>query len=59
MARKTTDAVSQYLAEIGRRGGSAKVPKGLSKATPERRKEIARKAAKVRWAKRKKEGSEK
>ena len=37
--------------EAGRRGGLAKVPKGFSKMSEEKRKEIARKAAAKRWGK--------
>lgn len=37
--------------EAGRRGGSAKVPKGFSKMEPTRHKEISRKAARARWSK--------
>jgi hypothetical protein len=36
---------------LGRRGGKAKVPKGLAKMTPERRAEIAAKGAAARWKK--------
>jgi hypothetical protein len=39
--------------KLGRRGGKiggkAKVPKGFAKMSPERRAEIARKAAEKRW----------
>ena len=45
----------EYLREIGSRGGKAGGPKGgrarAAKLTPERRREIARKAARARWAK--------
>lgn len=44
-------SVSQYMAEIGRRGGKARVPKGVQLLTAERRQEIARNAANARWAK--------
>ncbi len=44
-------AIREYLAEIGAKGGKAKVPKGLSMVPEARRKEIARKAVKARWAK--------
>jgi hypothetical protein len=43
--------LSQKRAEAGRKGGRAKVVKGPRKLSPERRKEIAKKAAKARWAK--------
>lgn len=39
---------------LGRRGGKKKVPKGFSKMDPERRKEIAEKAAAARWKKKEK-----
>ena len=37
--------------EAGRRGGSAKVPKGFAKMDAEKRKKIATSAAKKRWGK--------
>ena len=43
--RKNAAAVS-----LGRRGGKAKVPKGFSAMDPEKRRELARAAAKKRWA---------
>jgi general stress protein YciG len=53
---KGRDTVREYLREIGSRGGKAGGPKGgrarAAKLTPERRREIARKAARARWAKR-------
>ena len=36
---------------LGRRGGRAKVPKGFSLMDPDRRAEIAKKAAAARWGK--------
>lgn len=36
--------------EAGRRGGSAKVPKGFSKMDEEKRREIAVRAAQKRWS---------
>lgn len=48
MATKKT-AVSRYLAEIGRKGGQKKVPKGIATLSPEERKELAAKAAAKRW----------
>ena len=36
---------------LGRKGGRKKVAKGFSVMSPERRAEIARKAAAVRWGK--------
>jgi hypothetical protein len=47
MARKK----NQAAVELGRLGGMAKVPKGLSMLSEERRKEIATKAAQTRWGK--------
>ncbi len=41
--------VSKYLAEIGRKGGLKGGKARAKKLTPQQRKEIARKAAKVRW----------
>ncbi len=60
MARKNPAAVAlgkrrmklitaEERAEIGRKGGKAKVPKGLAKLSPERRSAIAKKAAAARW----------
>jgi hypothetical protein len=62
MARKNAAAVAlgkrrmklisaEERAELGRKGGQAKVPKGLASLSPKRRKEIARKAAETRWGK--------
>ena len=48
MATKKS-AVSRYLAEIGRKGGKAEVPKGFATLTPDERKELASKAAAKRW----------
>jgi hypothetical protein len=48
MARKKNPAA----VALGRLGGKAKVPKGMHLLPPERRTEIARKAAQARWAKR-------
>lgn len=45
--------VSKYLAEIGRKGGLKGGKVRNEKLTPERRKEIAKKAAKARWEKKK------
>lgn len=44
-------AISQYLAEIGRKGGLKGGKARAEKLTEEQRKEIAQKAAKVRWRK--------
>jgi len=46
MARKNKAA-----AEIGRKGGRAKVPKGFSMMTPEERSANGKKGAAVRWRK--------
>jgi hypothetical protein len=43
--------ISEYLAKIGRKGGLAGGKARKESLTPERRKEIARKAAKARWKK--------
>ena len=40
-------------AEMGRKGGKRKVPKGLATLDPERRSEIARQGAEKRWGKKK------
>jgi hypothetical protein len=50
MAKKTKNPAAVAL---GRLGGQAKVPKGLSMLSEERRKEIATKAAETRWGKKK------
>ena len=42
-------AISEYLAEIGRKGGQKGGKARAEKLTPEKRKEIAAKAAKARW----------
>jgi len=51
--------ISRIRAEVGRKGGLARVPKGFAKMNPERRREIAikasQKAAILRSAKAKKE----
>ena len=51
--KRSSKAVSEYLAEIGRKGGKRKVPKGTATLPKERRQEIARKAAAARWGKNK------
>lgn len=43
--------ISEYLATIGRKGGLKGGKSRSEKLTPERRKEIAQKAAKARWNK--------
>jgi hypothetical protein len=47
MAAKKS-AVSEYLASIGRKGGEAKVPKGLAKLPKARRDAIAAKGRAAR-----------
>lgn len=48
MAEKAAvDVISAYAAEIGRRGGKAR----LTKMTSEQRREVARRAAHARWGK--------
>jgi hypothetical protein len=46
---KQRSAISEYLAEIGRKGGLKGGKARAEKLTPEQRKEIAQKAAKKRW----------
>ena len=41
MMAKVPSAVSKYMEEIGRKGGSAKVRKGVGSLSPARRREIA------------------
>jgi len=43
--------ISKYLAEIGRKGGLKGGKARADKLTPERKKEIAQKAAQTRWKK--------
>jgi hypothetical protein len=49
------DLVSKVMSEMGRKGGKAAKGKGvkarMAALNPEERKELARKAAKARWAK--------
>jgi hypothetical protein len=49
------DLVSKVMREMGRKGGKAAKGKGvrarMAALSPEERKELARKAAKARWAK--------
>ena len=45
------EKVKVSFKEAGRRGGSAKVPKGFAKMDVIRRKEISRRAARTRWSK--------
>lgn len=48
-ALNKVDAVSQYLATIGRRGGIKGGKARAASLTPERKSEIAKKAAEARW----------
>jgi hypothetical protein len=41
--------VSEYLAQIGRKGGLASGKARMQKLTPEQRSEVARQAAAARW----------
>jgi len=45
--------ISEVMRELGRRGGEAKVPKGLASVSPERRAEIRAKGLKTRLTKKK------
>jgi hypothetical protein len=53
--RRPSDAVRQYLRELGRRGGKAAAGAGVraryAAMTSEERRALARKAARARWAK--------
>jgi hypothetical protein len=51
--------ISQVMSELGRRGGKAKVKKGPATLSPERRVEIAKKAATARWGPKKKDVAKK
>lgn len=44
----TQSQISDVMKEMGRRGGSAKVPKGLASMSPERRDAIRKKALDTR-----------
>ena len=46
-----TKAKNPAAVAMGKLGGAAKVPKGLSSLSPERRKEIAKQGAAKRWGK--------
>lgn len=50
---RSKTAVSEYLAEIGRKGGKASGKARMEKLTPEQRSEVARHAANARWKDRK------
>jgi hypothetical protein len=47
----TPETVSAVMAMLGRKGGSASVPKGFSTLTPEQRKQNGIKGAQKRWGK--------
>jgi general stress protein YciG len=47
----------KHMADIGRKGGQARVPKGFAALTPEERRERGRAAIAARWAGRKAETS--
>jgi hypothetical protein len=49
MAKKNAAAVA-----LGRRGGKAKVPKGLAMLTQKQRRKIAKQGAAARWGKKQK-----
>ena len=49
--RATPDAVREYLASIGKKGGLAKVKKGTATLTKAQRAARAREAAAARWGK--------
>jgi hypothetical protein len=48
---KERSSISEYLSQIGKRGGLKGGPARAKKLSAKKRKEIARKAAKTRWAK--------
>jgi hypothetical protein len=52
-AEKKRSPISQYLAEIGRKGGLKGGKARAEKLSAKKRKEIAEKAAKARWGKKK------
>ena len=60
MPKKKKSPVAEYLASIGRKGGAAKVPKGLAVLSEEERKAIAAKGLETRRknAAKKKRGGE-
>jgi hypothetical protein len=49
MTKKKDPAAVKLGRKGGKVGGKAKVPKGFSMMTPERRKAIAREGVKARW----------
>jgi hypothetical protein len=50
--KKLPDDIREYFVKMGRVGGRKGVAARMEKVTPERRREIARKAIAARWAKR-------
>ena len=50
----TEKAIKEYLSEMGRKGGKAQVPKGVSMLSDKDRKAIAMKGVEARRAKAKK-----
>lgn len=49
LVREKVDPVSQYLATIGRKGGIKGGKARAALLTPERKSEIAKRAAEARW----------
>jgi hypothetical protein len=58
-AKNPPKGVSEYLAEIGRKGGERKVPKGFATLTDEERRAAAAKGVATRRANAKKKGPKK
>jgi len=55
LAKKTSPSIiSRVMAEMGRKGGKIGGKRRLETMTPEKRSQIALKAARSRWSKRKK-----
>lgn len=54
--KKGRSLISEYLAEIGRKGGLIGGKARANKLSTEQRKDIATKAAQIRWSKRNKGG---
>jgi hypothetical protein len=56
------DLISEVMREMGKKGGKAAKGKGLkarmAALSPQERKDLARKAAKARWAKAKKKNKQ-
>jgi hypothetical protein len=47
----TEQTISEVMREMGRRGGKARVPKGISSLSKRKRSVLAKKAASARWEK--------